>query len=314
MTIFTPEMVQYLKDNAEGLYYTELTEKFNKHFNVEFKKSSISYKCVSLGIKTNKKEKYKPKFTPEMTTFLVENIKGTHYEKLTAELNERFGVDIDIRSVMYKCHRLGIKSGLQGKNYKEKKKLLNKEQYEYFLSIQNGLYSNQVAEKINEKFGLNITEEQIKGLRKRKKINSGLTGRYGERTPDGILIQYQECSKKNKTYKVGEERIVHWRTLNYSHIEIKISENPTIWKPKHIIVYESVYGKVPKDYVIMFKNQNPLDCDINNLMLIKKTDLCRANRYYGLVKGSAEVNELIIAASKLKGAIKDSVNKKDSNK
>lgn len=40
------------------------------------------------------------------------------------------------------------------------------------------------------------------------------------------------------------------------------------WKQKAQIVYESVYGKIPDNYLIVFLNRDTLDCRIENLYAI----------------------------------------------
>lgn len=50
-------------------------------------------------------------------------------------------------------------------------------------------------------------------------------------------------------------------------------------KHKYIDVWEKVYGKVPKGYVLLPKDGNKSTLNLDNLMLVSKSDLMLINRY-----------------------------------
>jgi len=66
MMIFTPEMTQWLSENACGKMYDELLYAFNARFGTEFSKKQIQWKCARCGIATKTKYKHKAIGTVKM--------------------------------------------------------------------------------------------------------------------------------------------------------------------------------------------------------------------------------------------------------
>ena len=53
------------------------------------------------------------------------------------------------------------------------------------------------------------------------------------------------------------------------YIEIKVEE-PNKWRLKHRVVWEMAHGEIPKDNVIIFKDNDKTNTDIDNLILTEK--------------------------------------------
>lgn len=77
--------------------------------------------------------------------------------------------------------------------------------------------------------------------------------------------------------KLGEERICK----SYGYISVKVAE-PNKWKLKHRLVWEETYGEIPKNKIVVFLDGNKLNCDIDNLAMISKSENLLMNRrkYY----------------------------------
>jgi hypothetical protein len=71
---------------------------------------------------------------------------------------------------------------------------------------------------------------------------------------------------------VGSERI----NVN-GYIEIKTAE-PNIWRPKHKVIYESMYGKIPASHIIVFADGDKLNLNPDNLILMSRRQELQANR------------------------------------
>ena len=106
----------------------------------------------------------------------------------------------------------------------------------------------------------------------------------------------------------GNKRAVGSERVNvYGYIEIKVAE-PNRWRLKHRIIWEQVYGEIPKGYNVQFKNHNPQDCRIENLYLISRADqLAKENSYWA--KYPKEIQELI----HLKGLVNRAIHKAEKN-
>ena len=102
--------------------------------------------------------------------------------------------------------------------------------------------------------------------------------------------------------EVGSERV-----NVYGYIEIKVAE-PNRWRLKHRIIWEQVYGEIPKGYNVQFKNHNPQDCRVENLYLISRADqIAKENSYWA--KYPKEIQELI----HLKGIVNRAIHKAEKN-
>lgn len=86
-------------------------------------------------------------------------------------------------------------------------------------------------------------------------------------------ILYEKCQKTmfkkgrkpHNTRKKGEESK---STDGYTYV--KIADND--WRLKHRVIWEQVNGPIPEDHIVVFKDNNHENVDINNLELISKSE------------------------------------------
>jgi hypothetical protein len=71
--------------------------------------------------------------------------------------------------------------------------------------------------------------------------------------------------KPANTKKKGDERIDH---EGYTYIKLSDS----VWVLKHRYIWEHFHGPIPADSIVIFKDRNINNFDINNLELITKAD------------------------------------------
>lgn len=174
---------------------------------------------------------------------------------------------------------------------------------------------------INERFGLTLTCQQIKGQKRRFKLNSGLDGRFkkgckpnhcfkkGER--NGIETEYKKGDIPKNWVPVGTERA---RSDGYVYVkvsDIRGVKYPHLinWKQKHIIVWEEAYGPVPEGSCIIFLDGNKTNVDLNNLACITESQRLIMNKK-GLIYDDPELTKTGIAVARLI----DTVNKKKNVK
>ena len=99
---------------------------------------------------------------------------------------------------------------------------------------------------------------------------------------------------------VGSERV-----NVYGYIEIKVAE-PNRWRLKHRIIWEQHNGIIPEGCDVQFKNHNTLDCRIENLYLISKSEQMR-NENSLMARYPEELRDVI----RLKGVVKRQLRKQE---
>ena len=147
----------------------------------------------------------------------------------------------------------------------------------------------------------------------RNNISSGKTGRFEKgHIPNSkgqkmSKEQYEKCKptmfKKGHIPKnhreIGSERIT-----KDGYIEIKIKE-PNLWVLKHRLIYEEHYGKIPAGYSVIFGDGDKLNCNIDNLILVSRSELLLMNRNK-LIKKDSSLTKTGLNIAKLL----DTMNKK----
>ena len=100
--------------------------------------------------------------------------------------------------------------------------------------------------------------------------------------------------------EVGSERV-----NVYGYIEIKVAE-PNRWRLKHRLIWEQHNGIIPEGCNVQFKNHNTLDCRIENLYLISKSEQMR-NENSLMARYPKELRDVI----RLKGTVKRQLRKQE---
>lgn len=146
------------------------------------------------------------------------------------------------------------------KNYG--KNIINEEQLEYFREIVPGHYWQEISNLFYDKYGIRLSKGKISSIKTYYGLKSNV--KKGK-TPEHFK-KYIQDKKRN----LFEERI------HKGLIEIKVKQ-PDVWMYKHKYIWEKKYGKIPKDYVLVFKDGDRLNCKLNNLMLVSKADMIVMN-------------------------------------
>lgn len=117
----------------------------------------------------------------------------------------------------------------------------------------------------------------------------------------------EKCSKTR--FKKGcipptARAVGHERVGLDGYVYVKVASHRKMVL-KHRYVWEQHNGPIPAGMAVVFKDGNPLNCDIGNLELISRKELMRRNSYH--TNYPEEVQRLI----QLKGAINRQLNKKN---
>lgn len=150
------------------------------------------------------------------------------------------------------------------------------------------LNRKELTEKVNTQFGTTFTVDQIRGLCKRKKWNTGRTGCFEKGSKPWNTGTKGVCKPNSGNFKKGQ---ITWnkKPIGYERIDnkdgyvhIKIAE-PNVFALKHRYVWEQHHGPVPDNHVVAFKNQDKTDCRLENLILMKRGEMAVFNRWYGYI-------------------------------
>ena len=239
----------------------------------------------------------------EYTEYMHEICPGRLTPEVTKLLNEKFGTNYNKSQIGGVRKRLGLPVG---KIYQGK--LLTKEQHDYLVSIQKNKTSRDVANEMNQKFGLSLTEKQIKSYRRNNNLNSGLTGRFEKgRVPYNKATKLPNLPRTSGQFKKGNKppNYVPVGTINYTtdgYPKEKIGE-PNKWVLKHRKVWEEYHEPIPKGYSVCFLDRDKTNYDISNLILLSNEELARMNQN-NYFSSDPELTKLGAGITKLSRKIK----------
>ena len=173
----------------------------------------------------------------------------------------------------------------------------------------------EIQKAFTEKFGWEISLGQVNAYIGNHHISTGRTGRFqkGQEPPNkgkkGICAAGCERTWFQKGHIPANYRPVGSERVNADgYIEVKVAD-PNKWKLKHRVVWESVNGKIPKGYIIIFRDNDKSNTDIDNLLLIKRGTHAVLN-HTGLCECSGEFKETAICIAELKAATSRAKNRK----
>lgn len=240
--------------------------------------------------------------TRQQEEFVINNYKDRTNKEVTELLNKKFNTDFEVEQIRaWKRNR----KLTGGKKDIPQSKLFPKEVQEYIREIAVGRYKAEITELVNEKFGTNYEVKQIKSWVKRKKINTGLTGRFskghepynkGKRTIEQSekmkQTQFKKGHRPHNTLKVGDTV-----TTKDGYIKIKVAE-PNKWKFLHRKVWEEHNGPIKPGMRIIFLDNDRTNCDISNLAMVDKQEAAILHTH-GLRFDRAEATATAVALAKV---------------
>ena len=198
----------------------------------------------------------------------------------------------------------------------KRRRLLTDEQHNFLLEHQADITRKEMAKLLNETFGTSFTTDQIMNHCSRNKIHSNSNGQFKKgqtsfnkglkqedfMSPEAIerskATRFQKGQKPTNWRPVGSERIT-----KDGYTEIKTAE-PGTWELKHRVVWREANGEVPEGHAIIFLDQDKTNCSLENLMLVKRTELARINKSNNLVD-VPEINESIVLTERIKQKIRE---------
>ena len=171
--------------------------------------------------------------------------------------------------------------------------LLTPEQAEFVKENVKGVSNADLAQMVNERFGLNLTAKQMNTYKKNHKLKSGLDGRFKPGSVPhnkGKNIGGYEPTQFKKGHKPANHRPVGSERVNVDgYVELKIAE-PNKWILKHKHIWQLENGPMPKGHAIIFGDGDKRNFDIDNLLLVTRKQLLIMNQQR-LIQNSAELTK-----------------------
>lgn len=244
--------------------------------------------------------------------------------ELTVMVQRDVNPEATYEYVRKKVTELGLpsKAGRAGSN-----RIFNDEQAEYVVSIVKGRPTAEVAEMVNEKYGLNITSKQIYSWKKNHKTPSGYDTRFrrghvcltkGVKWSEWMPPESQERSRQT-TFKKGNRPAnylpvgtIVCRPNSGGYLYIKVSDSPAKWRLYQHVVWEENFGPIPEGHKITFRDKDIHNCSPENLIAVSDAAIAIANFKIGMTP-DAEINEAIYATAELLSKI-NGIKKKKENK
>jgi hypothetical protein len=88
--------------------------------------------------------------------------------------------------------------------------------------------------------------------------------------------EFKKGSKPVNTLPIGTIKI-----MDDGYQYIKINDDPgrkaKRWRPCHHLLWEEHHGKIPKDFIVIFKDKNQMNIIIENLECISRIELMKRN-------------------------------------
>lgn len=174
------------------------------------------------------------------------------------------------------------------------------EEKQFFKNFVPGHSYKEIQSAFTKTFNWSIRINQIRRFLFSNNLSTGRIGKF------------KKGHIPKNTRKVGAERI----DKKSGYVFIKVKE-PNFWELKHRFIWEKEHGKMPEDSVIIFKDNNNKNCNIENLMLIKKSALSvmsqqKLHKYKNEEKETAALiaEAIVIIAEAKKKKSKSRINKK----
>ena len=225
------------------------------------------------------------KYTPEFYEFCKNNIKGTRSRELYKMAREHFpDMEFSYSSFMSYLSRKKLSNGMP-KKIKGEGSMFPQEIKEYIKENVKGKTCEELAEKVNARFGTDYSPEQMKSYKERNHLRSGIDGKFkkGNKPYNKGMKGFCAAGSEKGWFQKGNippnHRPVGSERVDYKdgYIFIKVAE-PNVWKLRGRVVWEKEKGPIPKGSCLAHLDGNPQNDNIENLRVITRAENARLNK------------------------------------
>lgn len=171
------------------------------------------------------------------------------YEAMVTDYNIIFNDNVSKAGLKnHTLYKLGLKKPRNNcRHYTE-------EQIEWLKEMLPKHGRKETCAMFNETFNESRTERSMKSF--------GMW--YGIKVEeDGWKSRVTENLLKDKIKPIGTERVDNGYPM------VKVADGD--WRQKNRLIYEDVFGKIPEGYAIVHLDNDPTNCDIDNMMAVPRS-------------------------------------------
>jgi hypothetical protein len=275
---------QIIQNAALGLK----AEKFKTEYSGADISLPVMLEAKNLGVYMGRKSNL---WTQEMKEYFLEIVVGKNASECAELINKKFGTSITPQQVRYFKANNGIRSNFRD-NYKpiSTYKLLD-EHKEFIRNNYVGISNNELTNRLNEKFETGFTARQVQIYKNKNGFKSGVTGYFekghippfkGKKLPPELYEKasanfFKKGHVPHNVLPFGSESVID----GYRYVKLENVPNPKSkgnWVMLHRKVWEDYYGEIPKGYAIVFLDGNKMNVNIENLALVKNTEMLKLHR------------------------------------
>lgn len=262
------------------------------------------------------------RYPPEVHEFVKKYATMLRDDELAEACNRELGTDFTtsrMKSFRGNHGYRNYKKQYSSEEYWKYQKRWPQGMYEYIRDNSWHVSSQEMADRVNEKFGTNFNAQRMKVFRQHHGIRSGLTGWFQKNHPPGNKGRKQseyctpaqiEASRKTQ-FKKGhrphnEKQVGDVRLDKSGYLMRKKQMEGDMWERweyVHRAVWEEHNGPIPPGMCVVFKDGNKENCDIDNLMLVERGVLSTMNKK-GYWSADPELTETAVTLVRVQRAVK----------
>jgi hypothetical protein len=249
------------------------------------------------------------RYSPEQLDFIRAAYATMPISDLAPAFNARFGTDATAKKLRSTIKNHKITCGRKPKERIKPCRLYTKEQAAFLTENYTGRSVADLTAVFNDRFHLDRTQQQIKTFVHNRGITSGRTGRFEKGQTPWNLRKKGYMGANVTSFKKGniphtKKRLWSERINRDGFIEISIPARnpwtgaPTRYRHKHVWLWETEHGPVPKGHAVAFIDSDKLNCVLENLMLVTRPELLSMN-LHGYREASPELKPTILALARM---------------
>ena len=171
----------------------------------------------------------------------------------------------------------------------------SEEEKEYLKTIAKGRGYKEIVKMMSSKFEYEFTENQVARALNRYKIRTGVQTKFKKGSIPWNKGLKGYTSRNSTSFEKGnippQYRPVGSERINKEgYIEIKVAD-PGKWRLKHRVIWEKHNGEIPKNHTVIFADRDKSNLDIDNLLLVSRSQLLMMNRN-NLIKDEIELTKV----------------------
>jgi len=219
-------------------------------------------------------------YTKEMDLFFFNNLDKSNTE-LVDLFYEKFEKVISPSAAGHKKARVNP-------NYvpKPTRHHWTKQQEEWLMNNSKGEYYQDITSRFNKLYNTNLSQSSIEHKCFRLGCKNGVDMRYAN-MEKLEKYRYQKGHLPDHTQPVGTISVCTQRykkngkPYEFKFKKIKLKDEPFArdnWERLHIHVWKQHHGEIPEGKTIVFKDQDTMNCNIENLELLDVRELLIMNK------------------------------------